>query len=73
MIDKKLYKGSWEIDPRLKDLTERLERAKIGYRAAIDAIPYMPVESKPYTRETAQKYHNEIKELKKAIKELTLG
>ena len=72
-MDKKLYDGSWEIDPRLKDLTERLEVAKTGYRAAIDAIPYMPIDSKPYTRETAQKYYDEIKELKKAIKDITLG
>lgn len=70
---KELYEGTWEIDPKLKDLTERLKKARIGYKCAINAIPYMPLASKPYTRETADKYFEEIKELKKAIKEITLG
>lgn len=72
-MDKKLYDGTWEIDPRLKELTERLKVAKRGYKDAIDAVPYMPAESKPYTRRTAQKHYDEIRELKKAIKEIKNG
>ena len=73
MHNKELYEGTWEIDPQLKKLEERLKKAKIGYRCAINALPYMPLASKEYTKRTRNKYFEEIQRLKKAIKKLKVG
>ena len=45
-------------------LKARLEEAEIGYKAAMDAMPYMPKESRPYTQQTADHHLVEIDRIK---------
>jgi len=42
---------------------KKLKIAKTGYKCAINALPYMPKESRPYTQKTADNYLSDIKML----------
>ncbi len=52
------------------NLLKQLELAQIGYRDAIEAIPYMPKESKPYTIQTANRYYAEIERIKRLLSQI---
>ncbi len=54
-----------------KGIKQQLRQAKIGYDAAMAAIPYMPKDARPYTRLTAENYMREITRLERICKQLT--
>ena len=44
-----------------------LKIAKRGYKDAINALPYMPKEARPYTQKTADRHYEEILRLEDLI------
>jgi hypothetical protein len=44
-----------------------LKVAKRGYDAAINALPFMPKEARPYTQQTANRHYDDIVRLEELI------
>jgi hypothetical protein len=55
------------VEKRIALLERELEQAQIGYHAAIEAMPFMPTEARPYTSDTADHYLSEIHRLEELI------
>jgi len=51
------------------EIQEQIEMAQALYDAAIQALPYMPLESVPYTEATAGRYLDELYRLRKRLNE----
>lgn len=50
-----------------RDLLAKLKIARIGYKAAINALPYTPKDVRPYTQRTADNYYLEITNLENEL------